>query len=417
MSSSTAKTKYPARVFEFSSVTQLVTFLLTSQDDSAFRAGTVLFDKCLNQIYVDSATKRFFIRIHASQRYVTRLESMAVALAKVHEESRLPKSANSLSISDFMRRVSLVPTTQDHAPRHWLIVLWHSSDEELVDTCSAMWDFGARQVDLGVAQVVKKGSAPSHFLRVTGIADPSILRGWIYGREQSTELYAPYTDLQTSDRFYIVDGYRYPTPGLTRLVDLPADLCLLRPEGWLQYGGGQIDFFRRPYVAIDLTADLQTRGVQEFEREEIAAIPVEIQLQDEPNSGQKTLWQVDQEIDRQRRKLRDLEVSRARLVGRSQDDVYFAYRFHQPTSEQLNPLLIRLMRQNLSMLANCEYAYCEPEQGVPYHLIVASRSQKQPGFSLQLADAVYFAPSDWRRWGVNLFIPLNTQFTPAIDSR
>lgn len=417
MSSSTAKSKYPVRVFEFASVTQLVTFLLTSQDDSAFRTGTILFEKSLNRLYVDSATKRFFIRIQADKKHVTRLASMAVGLAKIHEESHLPKSAKPISISDFMRRVSIVPATQDVTPRHWLIGLWQSTEEELVEVCSAMWDFGARQVDLGVAHISKKGAAPSHFVKVSGIADPALIHGWMYNRQETTELYSPYTDLQTSEKFYVLDGYRYPTSGLSRLVDIQADLCLLRPQGWLVYGSGQVDFFRRPHVAINLTADLKSRSIQEFAREDVEPVPVEIHLEDETHSGQKTLWQVDQEIDRQRRRLRDLETVRSRLVGRNQDEVFFAYRFNQDDSGNLNPLLIRMMRQNLAVLGNCDYAYCQPEVGTPYHLIVASRSQKQMGFSLQMADEIYYAPSDWRRWGVNLFLPLNKNLAPSIDSR
>lgn len=417
MNSASTQQKYPVAVFEFSSVTHLVTFLLTSQEDTVFRPGTVLFEKFLNRLYVDSKSKRYFIRVQADQRHLVRLQSIATGLSSLRKDSSLPKSSAAMSISDFMQRVSLIPAMGPLPAKNWLIGLWNAGDAELMEACAAMWDFGASQLDVGVAHIAHNQSAPSHFLRVFGVRDSSLIQGWMYGREKTTELYAPYSDRTTSDRFYVQDGYRYPTPGLTRLTNIQADLCLLRPQGWIQYRGGQIDFFTRPHVAAEITADLKSSEIQVFSRRDIEPIPLEIALEIHAHSGTKTLWQVDQEIDRQRRRLRELETARSKLVGRTQDEVYFAYRFNQQQDGQLNPLLVRMMRQNLAVLGNCDYAYCVPQQGSPYHLIIAGRTQKQLGFALQMADATYFAPSEWRRWGVNLFLPLDMQLSPAIDNR
>jgi archaellum component FlaC len=418
MSTGAAQKKYPTVVFEFTSLRKLVGFLLTTQEDSAFRPGTAMFEKCLSQVHFQKSSGPYLIRVQADRGSIQRLTSMAQGLAKeVHQDGRMPGNPNCVPVSKLMERITLVPETHHVPHRHWIVALWGMDGEGMADACSMLWDLGARQLDVGAARSSGRKAAPTFLIRLHGLRDVAMLRGWVHSEKKAAELYAPYTDGQTSSRYYVLDGYEYPVPGLTRLANLDAEVCLLRPEGWLAFGMDQIDFFRRSHIAIDFEVELKQQTVTEVPRSEVTAVPLELELMPKPDAGKRSLWQVDQEIDRQRRALRDLEGLRASLLGRTRDDVHFAYRFDQPDSERLNPLLMRMMRNSLGVLSHYEYAFCRPQFGVPYHLIVSGRTQKQMGYSLQMADAVFYQPSDWRRWGVNLFLPLHTDLAPAVDTR
>ncbi len=135
-----------------------------------------------------------------------------------------------------------------------------------------------------------------------------------------------------------------------------------------------------------------------------------------PRKGRRNLWQLDKQIDRERHVLQDLERNRARVANDEHDEVYFAYCFDQEGIDQLNPRLVQLMQQRLGTLAHYDYAFCRPDRGTAYHVVLSNRSHRQLGFSLQQADRVYFQPVQWRRWGVNLFLPYGSDLAPRIDN-
>lgn len=129
-----------------------------------------------------------------------------------------------------------------------------------------------------------------------------------------------------------------------------------------------------------------------------AAIPLELGPVPKPQAAVRQSRQIDQEIDRVRQSLRELEQSRAKLVGRDRDEVYFAYRFNQHGHEQLNPLLARLLQQRLGTLSHYDYAFCQQENGAEYHLVIADQPSRSVGFAMQLADRIYYQPKQWWCW-------------------
>jgi len=213
---------------------------------------------------------------------------------------------------------------------------------------------------------------------------------------------------------------------LARLSDLHHDraLVLIRPNAsrgqapeWIALEGREAEFFWKSYEVVDLEVARDEQPLVELEADRSEqAVPMELAIVAKPPSAITTLLQIDKEIERERRALRELENKRARLVGGEREELYFAYRFDQPSPDELNPLLIRLMQQRLGTLAHFEYAYCEPSTGDPYHLVIATRTQQQHGFSLQLADGVYYQPANWQTWGVNLFLPMDMELAPRVDT-
>jgi hypothetical protein len=327
-----------------------------------------------------------------------------------------------LSVPRLLRAVRLKALPKHTLrPGHLLVALSDATTDTISKFLEYVWNLGLEGVEVAFLRNPRHGT-PSHLIKLHALQRAEAFHAFCESFPGKLELYTPNRTDRRDSRFYTLFGHRFPVPGLEQLADLDRELVLLRPKNdgrvteWITFAAGEVNFFRRAYDFVDLEIALDETPLVEL-REDVAPVevPLELALVARPKTGPARLWQIDKQIDRQRRGLLDLERLRATLVAGELDEVYFAYRFEQPDKDQLNPRLIRLMQQRIGTLSHYDYAFCEPRRGHPYHLVIANRTQRQLGFSLQLADAVYYQPASWRRWGLNLYVPLHSELAPRID--
>ena len=172
---------------------------------------------------------------------------------------------------------------------------------------------------------------------------PDAFHVWIGNSETKFEVYTPHrTDLRES-RIYTLWGYRHPVPGLERLAELDRELILLRPRkpgknsvsDWITFAAGDVNFFRKAYEFVDLEISLDDIPLVEMNEDpDEATLPLELAIVKKPKVGPNRIWQVDKQIDSQRRVLQDLEQQRSRLASDEPEEVYFAYRFDQTSEDE-----------------------------------------------------------------------------------
>ena len=427
MSKRTKKTaRYSIRTLEFQSATRLVNFLLSAVDEPEFAPGSGFYEKFLNRIFV-KPPKTLLIRVQGHADVIERLESMVragVAQATIHSGDRLPADAAPMSIEKLMRRIQLhkLPETR-YRGGHLLTALWNADQETLSQYVSYLWDLGATGMEIAFVRPRSKADMPSHLVRIHGLRHPDAFQSWGERDGVTAELYLPMTGAHHTSHYYVEWGWRFPVHGLDRLVALDCDLVLLRrtPDHdateWRVFKTGEVHFFQKPHELLELTIARHDQPLIEMDPDSRERnVPLEVAIVPRSRSALREYWQVDREIDRLRRSLRDLELNRARLVGRERDEVFFAYRFDQSGSTELNALMLRLLQQRMGTLTGYDYAFCRPEHGDPFHLVIANRPSRALGYSLQVADRVYYQLRQWRNWGVNLYLPLDSELAPLIDS-
>jgi len=418
---------YATRVLQFSRFEHLINFLLTCQSDADLGPGSGVWERYLSQIYVVSSRRQqaFLVQVAAHRDLLKRV--LAIADTERAKPARaIPQGAGRPQpVSRLMRRI-LLRSARPAAttPPHLLAVFWRTNSEELSTHVHDLWNLGAGQMEIAFVRSGK--NRPRHLVRIHGFKHPDAFYGWWQQNSEDVEVYTPSEADEEETVYYVLGGYCFPVPGLARLSDLHHEraLVLIRPNPsrgqapeWIALEGREAEFFWKSYEVVDLevTRDEQPLVELEADRSE-QAVPMELAIVAKPRSALTTLLQIDKEIERERRALRELENKRARLVGGEREELYFAYRFDQASPDELNPLLIRLMQQRLGTLAHFEYAYCQPTAGDPYHLVIATQTQQQHGFSLQLADGVYYQPANWQTWGVNLFLPMDMELAPRVDT-
>lgn len=420
------KKQYPIRTLEFDSPTRLINFLLSAVDEPDFGPGSVIYEKCLNRVF----RKRpggLLIRVQAHDSVVERLEAMVqagVARAAIHEGDQIPAGSSPLSIEQLMRRVHLREDAQtSYRGGQLLTALWNADQDSLSEYVSYLWDLGASGMEIAFVRSSTTDEMPSHIVRIQGLRHPGAFQSWGQRSGVTAELFVPMSGAHHASQYYVQWGWRYPVPGLDRLVASDSELTLLRrPEGqdsteWRAFRSGDIHFFQKPNELLELDIARESRSLIEMQPDsKDRNVPLEVAIVPRSRSALREYWQIDREIDRLRRSLRDLEQNRARLVGRDGDEVFFAYRFNQDGHSDLNPLMLRLLQQRMGTLTGYDHAFCRPKDAAPFHLVMANRPSRSLGFSLQVADRVYYQPRQWRSWGVNLYLPLDTELAPLIDS-
>ncbi len=422
-----ARPVYPVRTFEFRGPKPLIDFLDTTQAEAEMRPGSNLYDQALNRLYLHNS-KTLFIRVQAHQDLITRLEAMALSSmggkqGRIHEDDVVPDDAAEISIERLLRMLALKVAKPGRTAGSLLLALWGASSETLCGVVANLWNLGAAGMELAFLQGHTRHSTPTHLIRVHGLRHIDALHSWVASEKETLEIYLRSGRTLGNTEFYILADYQFPVPSLDRLLQINAELVLIRPgtesktPEWRTFTAGELRFFRKPHEILDLQASFRELPLLEaVAGEPTQAIPLSLAVIPKPRGADRQYWQIDQELDRCRRTLRELEQKRARLVGRDRDEVYFAYRFQQSSEDGLNPLLVRLMQQRLGTLSGYDHAYCQPKNSAPFHLIIANRSCRALGFALQMADRIYYQPKQWRNWGVNLFLPLDTELAPLIDS-
>ncbi|MEK6261917.1 MAG: hypothetical protein AABP62_25240 [Planctomycetota bacterium] len=422
-----AKPVYPVRTFEFNGPKPLIDFLDTTQAEAEMRPGSNLYDQALNRLYL-LQPKTLYIRVQAHQDLIARLEAMAQSSmggkqGRIHEDDVVPDDAVELNIERLLRMLALKPAKSGRLTGSLLLALWGATPGTLCEVAANLWNLGASGLELAFLQSSSRQSTPTHLIRVHGLRHVDALRSWVASEKDTLEIYQRTGRSLGNTEYYILADYQFPVPSPDRLLQIRAEMVLIRPgresktPEWLTFSAGEVRFFRKPHEILDLQASFRERPLLEAAADEPPQpIPLSLAIIPKPRGADRQYWQIDQELDRCRRTLRELEQKRARLVGRDRDEVYFAYRFHQAAEGVLNPLLVRLMQQRLGTLSGYDHAYCQPKEGKPFHLVLANRPCRALGFALQMADRIYYQPKQWRNWGVNLYLPLDTELAPLIDS-
>ena len=420
---------FPRMTFEFRTVSHLANFLVTTQEEDELRPGNALYDQSLNQLFFKKP-QTFFVRVQARRELMKRLIDMAESSkSRIHKGDEVPDDAAELDIQRMLRMLRLKPVKFVPKAGSLLLALWDADAEALCALTSELWNLGAGGLELAFLQRPANQSGPTHLIRIQGLRHMDALRSWQALHPRAFEIYSRNGRGVGETEFYVLAGYEFPVPSVERLARLAAGLVLIRPsfnaEGvdsgpaeWRAFDAGDVRFFRKPHEVLNLQVSREERAMIEVAgRTQAQPIPLSLAIIPKPRTAVRQARQIDQEIDRVRRSLRDLEQSRAKLVGRDRDEVYFAYRFNQSSDRELNPLLVRLLQQRLGTLAGYDYAYCQPQSGVAYHLVIANRPSRTLGFALQMADRVYYQPKQWQDWAVNLFLPMEAELAPLIDSK
>ncbi len=405
-------------------------FLLTCLETPELSRRTEVYQQHLSRVYIPrSGTQRLLVSLRCDAERAQQAAYMALANGgTVHKTQSLERDRfHILTVAQLLRAVRLKPMPRPLLrPGRMLVALWGAQPNTLAEFLEYCWNLGLEGLEIAFLRGVRRGT-PSHLVKVQAAQRVEAFHAFcesFEGRLERLELYAPLRGERGDSRFYTRWGYRFPAPGLEQLGEFDRDLILLRPQAdgkraateWITFAPGEINFFRRAYDFVDLELSLEETPLVELHEDVTPPqVPMELAMIARPKSSTIRLWQIDQQIDRQRRTLLDLEQHRASLAAGRWDEVYFAYRFEQVDEESLNPRLVRLLQQRISVLNHYDYAYCQPTSGCPYHLVLANRPQRQMGFSLQTADAVYYQPAAWRRWGLNLFLPLHSELAPQID--
>lgn len=450
-----------AAAFEFGSATGLGSFLLTCLEELEFRRGTEWFDHCLNRIYISAnPPQSLHVRVPGDRRATEVLARVAVANgAKVRRVEAMTGRYTRVDVADLLRRVRLQPAATRRADvDHVLLGLWGADDRFLRTALMFLGEVTGAECEVAFVRMAGD-DVPSHLLLLQGATHLDAVLGWIARQAGRAEAFV----LQASDerrRFYVPWGTRYPLPGLERLSDIRGELVLIcgaagpagkpgggdRPGGgaaaggsagahrWLAFEPGEVNFFRKMHEVFDPVVHADPAPLRELAEDPATrALPLELAIAAEDAEGPRRLWQLDKTIDQQRQKLHDLETRRARLAAGKVRDVYFAYKFEQAGADHLNPPLVRFLQQRLSVLADYDYAWRHPADGpeldayddpavaggggsgVPFHLLIAKRTQQEFGCGIELADATYYQPQEFRRWGVNLYLPVGKGLRPPIS--
>ncbi|MCY2987387.1 MAG: hypothetical protein NTY19_05915 [Planctomycetota bacterium] len=425
--STVATTKEDRQLLTFSSTAAYISFLLTCRDTADLGRDTELYQQHLSHVFIPRSGPRdlqVLLRCDAERAQQARHVALANGGTSQPAQSLDRAAFHVLTVSQLLRAIRLqslpAPTARSG---HLLVALWNAKTANLSRFLEYVWNLGSDGVE--VAFLRHAGQAlPSHIVRIHSLQRPAAFLAFCEGYEGHLELYAPVRTDRRESRFYTRWGYRFPVPGLEQLCDLDRELVLLRPKEdgkskgteWLAFAAGEVNFFRRAFEFVDVQVTLtETPLVQLQEDVSPPSVPIELALVTRPKTATTRLWQVDKQIDKQRRILLDMERLRANLAAGQLEEVYFAYRFEQPDEDYLNPRLARLLQQRIGTLSHYGYAFCRPLHGPPYHVVIANRTQRQLGFSLQLADRVYYQPAAWRGCGVNLFLPLHAELAPQID--
>jgi hypothetical protein len=400
-------------------------FLLTCLEDDRLAPGSEIYDNSLNRVYVRRAaplTVHFVVEAEVGMlRTVVEIASACGGSAS-HVRPMPAQEFKESTIEKILRCVLLRPA-DGHSPAadHMLLALWHARGEDVAALLRSILELGVRNVEVAFTRA-DGANAPTHLVRLQGLKHPDALSSWLNQPNANLGVYSPVGGWGSQARFYAPWGYRFPLPGLDRICRLDTELVLLhltdlrKPPRWISFPPGQLNIFRKLHEIVDLEIG-HTESMLEIEESDIRArVPIELAIVRRPRGGPTRLWQIDRTIDRQRAALGDLEVLRGRIAAGETEESYYAYRFEQDDANGLNASLIRLMQQRVSTLAGYDYSYCRPERGTPFHLVIANRSERQTGFSVQPADRVYYQPATWRRWGVNLFLPHGWELAPRIDT-
>ena len=422
-----AASKEQRQLLAFPSPAAYIGFLLTCLDTPELSRDTEVYQQHLSRVHVPRAKSRLLL---VSMRCdVERARQAAnIALANggtVRKPQPLePEQFHVLTVPQLLRAIRLHPAPRKSLPPgHVLVALWDAQPAVLAKFLEFAWNLGLEGIEIAFLRAAHR-AAPSHLVKVRAMQRVEAFHAFCESFEGRLELYTPVHGDRRESRFYTLWGYRFPAPGLEQLAELDRELILLRPKGegkhlatqWITFAAGEINFFRRAYDFVDLELAIEETPLLELHEDvKPPRVPMELAMITRPKTSAIRLWRIDQQIDRQRRALLDLERLRANLAAGKLNEVYFAYRFEQPDEERLNPRLVRLLQQRVSALSHYDYAFCRPQRGRPYHLVLANRPQRQMGFSLQPADAVYYQPAPWRRWGLNLFLPLHSELAPQID--
>lgn len=420
---STAATIPPTWI-EFAKPADLAGFLLTCLSEPVCGPGTEV-DRQLNHLYYALQTRLIYVQFQASADITKLVISIAIANSG-KPLPRSPRIGNSRQLTR-LQFVRAVPLQQDQDPRcpDVLIVAFHQAQlEQLSNFFDTIGQIGVRSIEF--AFVAGSAGEFSHLVRLRGLTDLKAILAASASAGCQITLFGPVRSERAVPKFFVKLGHRYPIQGLERLAQIDSELVLLRPGAqnpqlteWVQLAHGQLNFFRRLSESVDLKlSDEMAEIISLQEDPDPRPVPIELALTPRPQGPPSQLVEIDRQIDRYQRLMSDLNQARERLTTSDTDEVYFAYCFDQPAGESLNPGLTGFLQQRVATLRNCQYAFCQPSADdlPPFHLIVARRSQKHEGFSLQSADRVYFQPAAWRQSEVPLYLPWGMELAPRIDS-
>jgi len=410
------------KALEFLSASELGSFLLTCMEATGYSRGTPIFEDCLNRIYIRTpAPHQFHVRLLAEAHEISRLEQMALANGgKVRPVEELTGQYVQKSLDELLRIIRLQPAPVLAAPDHVLVALWECGAEQLREVLIGLNDLDTARCEVAFVEQTGPG-LPTHLIQLHGVSHGDAVLSWASSRGRLAQAYLPYQS-EGGHRFFVQRGYRFPLPGLDVLSSSASELVLLKQAEsgatqWLDFEPHTLNFFRKMHEILEAEVDLKpTRQVELKEGAQPGRLPLELALASDTSEAPLRLWQLDKLIDLQRQKLNELEKRRQRLAAGKTGDVYFAYKFEQRGEEHLNPLLVRFLQQRLGVLADYEYAWCQPAEDAPFHLVIAQRTQRQIGFGMQLADEIYYQPEEFRQWGVNLYLPIGQRLLPSLGS-
>jgi hypothetical protein len=416
----------PVRVascaLEFATASGLGSFLLTCLELPEFSRGSRIFEDYLRTIYLrPREPRKLHVRVKTAPQVLRTLMQIAAANGgEVRKLREMVEEYVQTDIPGFLGRVDLQDARAVGGGGRMLVALWDCNSQMLRNILLEITGISPGRCEVAF---VNRGEAglPTHLIRLQDIQHGDAVLSWLLSRKIQIEVYQPYSANETG-RFWVRRGHRFPMPGLDALSDVPSELILLRPRDngkteWLIFEEGQLNFFRKIHEIMDAQvgpSPLVAIPLREGNADK--NLPMELAIVKDEGDLPMRLWELDKRIDHERQKLNELERRRRLLAADKLGDVYFAYRFTQGGDDRLNALLVRFLQQRLSVLASYEYAYCEPTGGAPFHLVIAQRTQRQLGFGIQLADAVYYLPQEFRRWGVNLYLPIGRQLAPAPDT-
>jgi hypothetical protein len=409
-----------SRALEFRSASEVGSFLLTCLEVASLARGTPVFDECLNRIRIRKQPPYWVhLRVMADVETVATLMRIAAANGgTAHKLEEMTAAYEEVELAKFLRRIRLQPLSAQVASDRLLLALWGFDTKQLREALLVLNDIATARCEVAFIEAGTP-DMPSFLIRLQGLTHPDAVLSWAAGSKGKVEVFVPY-QAEVHAGFYVRHGYRFPVAGLDTLADVQSELVLLRPTEkgaaqWVVFAEKQLHFFRKMHEVLGAEVSATESPLLELREGQCAnRLPLELALVGDGEGTPLRLWQLDRVIDLQRQKLNELERRRLRLASGKFGDVYFAYRFEQRGADRLNPLLIRFLQQRLGILAEYEYTWCQPADGPGYHLLVAQRTERQLGFGVQLADAVYFQPEEYRRWGVNLYLPVGRRLVPGL---
>lgn len=417
---------------EFGNADRLIRFLVGARGNPKTAPGQPFHEQHLTHVLTNGSAFAVVIPVSSLDYELKRvLENLCrTAGAQLSRVSPPDQQGwTDLSVEEFLQTIRLKrDANRLSRAGEILATLTRCDDAAFAEFIRYLRSTGVRELEAAFAESPPTG-APSYFVRALGLEHPGMVSAWRAPVGTTLQLYLPAEARERKSRVYVQAGWRLSVASVASLIADRRELVLLAPRAasdafeadlcdarWITFARDSIDFFHPTYDF--LRADISGERMPPIEIREAPTpplTPLHLTLV-QARGKQQQVWQLGKEIDRQKRLLQELEIEHRRLDDGNTAEVYFAYRFDVPDQRELHPQLARLMRQRVATLREYEYAWCKTDDAA-FHLVIARRTQRNSGFSLQPADRVYYQPASWRQWGLNLYLPLGIELMPIADTR